>query len=84
VPLLDTLLEVFAPNPRLQAKCLEGARLMNVSHGLSDQDKDGLSQRVSKQPQPPSESAEKQTLEDEEMLLRSEFPAGQAYRPDEL
>ncbi|KAJ6181343.1 hypothetical protein N7519_011804 [Penicillium mononematosum] len=36
------------------------------------------------QPQPLSESVEKQTIEDEEMLLRNEFPAGQVYRPDEI
>ncbi|KAJ5181398.1 hypothetical protein N7449_011545 [Penicillium cf. viridicatum] len=57
VPILDTLLEVFAP------KALAAT--------------DG-------QPQSLSEPVEQQTIEDEEMLLHSEFPAGQVYKLDEL
>ncbi|CAG7946224.1 unnamed protein product [Penicillium nalgiovense] len=60
VPLLDTLLEVFAPKAPAAGAVNDG------------------------QPQPPNEAVEKQTIEDDEMLLHSEFPAGQAYRPDEI
>ncbi|KAI1836447.1 hypothetical protein DTO006G1_2656 [Penicillium roqueforti] len=61
VPILDTLLEVFAP------KALPMSGAMN----------DG-------QLQPSSEPIEQQILEDEEMLLHSECPAGQGSRPDEI
>lgn len=57
MPVLDTLLEVFAPK----------ALAANDGH-----------------PQALSESVEQQNIEDEEMLLHSELPAGQDYRPDEL
>ncbi|KAJ5480619.1 hypothetical protein N7530_006128 [Penicillium desertorum] len=60
VPLLDTLLEVFAPKAPAVGAMNDG------------------------QPQPPSESVEKRTIGDKEMLLHSEFPAGQVYRPDEI
>ncbi|KAJ6144052.1 hypothetical protein N7471_003505 [Penicillium samsonianum] len=61
VPILDTLLEVFAP------------KALAVSGAVNDG-----------QPQSPSEYVAQQTIEEEEMLLHSEFPAGQVYRPDEI
>ncbi|CAI7659581.1 unnamed protein product [Penicillium glandicola] len=55
LPILDALLEVFAPKPLAVHRC-----------------------------QSPSEPVEQQTVEDEEMLLHSESPAGQVYKPDEI